>query len=448
MSVVPGGKAQQDKVKFSYVEYQVFMLLLAGIICSAIGLIEVAMRRFQVLPLLFPGVFSVQRRRFYFFTYDVSDGALGKQIRAQAKMLIRMNLCIVLSYLWQHCVMETTQSVGTGFPKKECEDNLDCFASKFHIETYFTWKHTSIDCGGVPSGFTSRTVVTCVRFIPPMATTWLMHLAIAHSVTQLNFKAYEVLVWIAGNSMWFRRCVGVLIVISLSAFVALLFSGLVTEFVSSWLSFVMSLSIPLFFYIVFKTGVALELLWRMDVLKVQTSIESHLDHAFQDIEQCALNADTANQEITPYSRTNNARIIDPMGLITQKSNMLSRFVSGLRKPGLPSLLRNSKSRNKIPRDEDGNPIMGHDHHVDGSLSGDRDLGSIREDSQEHQLLRPDVKDASPDQQQWEFPREVPREDLLLPQSLDATAINRRAASSQHSGSGNRPRARGGGPEDS
>merc|ERR1719316_2185806 len=123
-------------ITFTYLEYQLLLLCLAGAMCMGLMAIEVTLSRFQVLPLLYPGMFSVRERRFYFFSFDISDGALGKRIRADAKMLIRMTLCIVLSYLWQHCVIETTQQVGTEFPNKQCDDGADCFASNLHFMTF------------------------------------------------------------------------------------------------------------------------------------------------------------------------------------------------------------------------------------------------------------------------------------------------------------------------
>lgn len=334
------GKAE-DHATFSYFEYQVFMLLLATVICSSIATVDLVLNRFQVLPLLFPGVFSVRNRRFFFFTYDISDGVLGKRVRGQAKMLIRMNLCVVLSYLWQHCVLETTQTVGSEFPKKECEDDLDCFASKLHVDTFFTWitgKHQAIDCIGPQDDFPSRVVVSCIRFIPPSATTWLMHLAIAHSVSQLNFKAYEVMVWIAGNSVWIRRLLGVLIFVSLSVFVGLSLSGIMSEFVSSWLSFVMSLAVPVFFQVVWKTAKILDCIITAESENVRSCIQNNLDSAFRDIEQSVLNAEEADSNFK-LSVSANMEVSKSGFSKMMGAKLMQRFVTGIRRPTFPSLLR-------------------------------------------------------------------------------------------------------------
>jgi len=279
--VVFGGGGQ-----FSWIEYQALMLCLAGVICTALFFVEIALSRFQVLPLLFPGMFSVRDRRFYFYNFDISDGGQGKRIRAEAKMVVRMTICLVLSYLWQHCVLETSQQVGTEFPTTQCDIGADCFASDLHFITFFSRQYEPVDCKEAHD-FANRVVVSCIRFVPPTATTWLMHLAISHSVTQLNFKAFEVLVWIGGNSKWSRRVVGSLIFLSLSLFIGLFFAGVMSEFVSSWLSFVMSLTIPLFLHSTYRSSKQLERLWKQEAVKTQAALELHLNTAFADIEDAA-----------------------------------------------------------------------------------------------------------------------------------------------------------------
>jgi len=272
-----------DANNFSYVEYQALMLSLAGFICMGLAVIEVVLNRFQVLPLLFPGIFCVRERHFYFFNFDISDGPLGKMIRAEARMLIRITLCIVLSYLWQHLVLETTQLVGKDFPTKMCEEQQSCFASEFKLQTMINRQYESIDCNRPHQEFKTRVVVSCIRFIPPTATLWLMHLGIAHSVTQLNFKCFELLVWIVGNSPKTRFVIGLLTLVSLLVSLSLFVGGHLFQVVS-WLSFVMAFSVPIFLSTVWKSGKALETLWKEESLSAQLSIEQHLNAALSDIE--------------------------------------------------------------------------------------------------------------------------------------------------------------------
>lgn len=279
MGILIGGG---DVTRFSYIEYQALMLCLAALMCMGLVAIEFTMRRFQVLPLLFPGMFSIREREFYFFDLAASDGGKRDQLRAQAKMLLRMTLCVVLSYLWQRCVLETTQQVGTEFPHDQCEVEADCFASALHYMTFVNREHTPVDCSGHRFDFPSRVVVTCIRFVQPSAPMWLMHLAVAHSVSLLNLKCYEILVWLAGNSSWFRRMIGLFIFLSLTVPLLLFFSGVTSEFMSSWLNFTMSLSAPVFFYTVWKTAKILQVAWYEEGERVQMSIAEHLNVALAD----------------------------------------------------------------------------------------------------------------------------------------------------------------------
>lgn len=273
---------EANVTRFSYLEYQAIMVCLAAIICCGLVAIELTMNRFQVLPLLFPGMFSIRERKFYFFDYLVDNGPMAGRLRSQAKMLMRMTLCVVLSYLWQYCVMDTGQQVGTEFPVQECREEKDCFASNLHFITLFNRQYTPVDCKGPQEAFPSRVVVSCIRFVQPSASKWLMHLAISHSITQLNLKAFEILVWVAGNSPRMRRLIGVMIFISLTVCLGLFFAGILSEFASSWLSFVTILSVPMFFHTVYQGAKVLEELWKEESARVQTSIESHLNSALSE----------------------------------------------------------------------------------------------------------------------------------------------------------------------
>jgi len=251
--------------------------------CMALAVTEVVLNRFQVLPLLFPGMLCVRQRRFYFFNFDISDGPLGKTIRAEARMLIRATICVVLSYLWQHLVLETTQVVGGEFPTQMCKERQSCFASDFELQTIITREYQAIDCDGPQTGFQNRVVISCVRFIPPDSTLWLMHFGIAHSVTQLNFKCFELLVWIVGNSPRTRFAIGLLTALTILGSLVLFIGGNLFH-VMSWLAFVLVFSVPIFLSTVWKSGKALEKLWKEDSLRAQMSIEEHLNAALSDIE--------------------------------------------------------------------------------------------------------------------------------------------------------------------
>merc|ERR1712113_6715 len=154
-----------------------------------------SMNRFQMLPLLLPGVFSIRERRFFFFDIDVTNGAVAEKLRSHAKNLARMILCVVLSYLWHHCVIHTETRVGIKFPLKECQVELDCFASKVRFMTLLRRSYEAVDCSGPRDDFEDRVVITCIGFIKPSVSGVLLHVGIAHSLTQLNLKFYGLMIW-------------------------------------------------------------------------------------------------------------------------------------------------------------------------------------------------------------------------------------------------------------
>jgi len=272
-----------DTTRFSFLEYQALMLVLAGGIALGLLTVEFAMKRFQVLAVLFPGMFSIRERKLFFFDFEVKDGALANRLRSQSKALVCMTLCVVMSYLWQKCVLHTTQQVGRKFPSDMCALNMDCFASPLDVTTLLTRSYEPVDCSGPKLPFGRQKVVSCVQFVKPSATDWLMQIAIAQSVTQLNIKCFEVFVQLSGNYRWVRNFVGFSFFISLVLLLILFFTGVMAKFVSSWLSFVMTLSVPTFLLIVWRTSSCFQELWQAQAEELQHSIEEHLKVALADL---------------------------------------------------------------------------------------------------------------------------------------------------------------------
>lgn len=199
-------------------------------------------------------------------------------------------------------------------------------------------QYEPVDCGAEPKPFPSKVVITCIRFVPPSASQWLMHFAIAHSVTQLNLKSYEVMVWISGNSPWVRRVVGALIFLSLATCIVLFFTGFMREFVSSWLSFVMVLSIPLFLWQVYQSGKVLEALWKEESTRVQQSIEQHLNSALSEF-------DVENAKGADYGGSHGQRGVERKAILpTQITHSVSMRARNLLKTsGLDKMLHSKQA---------------------------------------------------------------------------------------------------------
>jgi hypothetical protein len=308
--------------------------------CLGIIAIELLMHRLQSLPLLFPGVFSVRERRFYFFELDVTNGTVAEKLRSHAKMLVRMIVVVVLSFLWQHCVISTETVVGTKFPKDQCDKGLDCFASEVHFMTLFTRDHHPVNCKGSGDDFKSTVVVSCIGFIKPTASGWLMYLGIAHSLTQLNLKFYGLLIWLGGNSRCINRLFALLGLISLPLALVLYFGGALSEFATSWLSFVTTMSVPVFLYLVNRSARILDQLWKQESSRLQGSIEQHLSLALEDVE-LSEQSGIASQTSPSRGRVREAvqnmrtRTLGRIAMLRGVKSGESLAKSGLSEPALP-----------------------------------------------------------------------------------------------------------------
>merc|ERR1711933_274895 len=118
----------------------------------------------------------------------------------------------------------------------------------------------------------------------------------------------------AGNSPWFRHVVVFLMVMSLAIPMLLFFSGVTSEFMSSWLNFTMSMSTPVFFYTVWKTGTLLRLVRYEEGERVQMSIAEHLNEALSSY--CMEDPDgqtfeeTAALNSSPYRKSGLGRSVE------------------------------------------------------------------------------------------------------------------------------------------
>lgn len=278
--------ASNGLTRFSSLEYQAIMFSLAFAMCVTMAIVEVVMKRFALLPVIFPGVFAIREKRLYFFDIEVKEVTVGKALRWEAMMTMRVTLAVVLSYLWEFCVFQSTTSVGRAFPLQQCQSGMDCFVAEFEIQTFISRNHRPFNCSSEGQGdlyFPEQVVVSCVSFIAPSMSSWLMHLAIANSMSQLTLKSFGLLVWCCGQSVWFHRVMLATAVISLMIMCSLTFGGVMTKFNSSWSGFVISFSFPLFFWIVWNCGNILKSLWEQENRQMQENIEEKLALALQDL---------------------------------------------------------------------------------------------------------------------------------------------------------------------
>lgn len=284
MAVIMGDS--NGLTRFSSLEYQAIMFCLAFAMCVTMAIVEVIMKRFALLPVIFPGVFAIREKRLYFFDIEVKEVTVGKALRWEAMMIMRVTLAVVLSYLWEFCVFQSTTHVGRAFPSEQCQSGMDCFVTELEIQTFISRNHKPFNCSAEHRGdnyFAEQVVVSCVNFITPSMSSWLMHLAIANSMWQLNLKSFGLLVWCCGQSVWFHRVMLATAAISLIIVCSLTFGGVMTKFNSSWSGFVISFCFPLFFWIVWNCGNILKQLWESENRQMQENIEEKLALALQDL---------------------------------------------------------------------------------------------------------------------------------------------------------------------
>jgi len=305
------------------------MFALAIAMSVSWALVEVVMKRFALLPVLFPGVFAIREKRLYFFDIEVNEASVGKALRWEAMMITRLTVIVVLSYLWESCVFQTTTHVGKDFPEDECARGMDCFASELTVQTFLNRNHLAVNCS-LPQGFEKQVVVSCVVFVTPSLTQWLMHLAIAHSQIQMTLKSFGVLVWSCGQSVWFHRVILATSVCSFIIVCGLTFGGVMTNFNSSWSGFVISFFFPLFFWIVWNCGQMLQQLWAQDSQRMQESIEENLSLALKDL---ARRAGAEESDEAPNLRSSQL----------QKKKGYFSSIQGVFK--LPSILKQRASTN-------------------------------------------------------------------------------------------------------
>ncbi|KAF4657094.1 hypothetical protein FOZ61_006499 [Perkinsus olseni] len=256
---------------FSWFEYQLLALTLGGAMCVSLVLLEAALRRYHILPLLYNGMFTVKKRRLNCFNIDITDEPMGKGIRSRAKMNLRLTMCIVLSYLWQFCVIDYVINSRGDFPGDECVRGFDCFSSPLSFETVFTRDMDPVDCDHGeyfnPGG--GQIIVNCMKFVEPNAANWLMHIAISHSLWLLVTKAFEIIVLMASGNKAMTTFMLVLLLLYTVAAIALFFGGFLLEFVSSWIGFVVTLSFPAFVAISRQTALILRDLRCAEIVRLR-----------------------------------------------------------------------------------------------------------------------------------------------------------------------------------
>eukprot|EP00919_Chromeraceae_sp_WS-2016_P005068 GHVR01011979.1.p1 GENE.GHVR01011979.1~~GHVR01011979.1.p1 ORF type:complete len:299 (+),score=47.47 GHVR01011979.1:60-956(+) len=234
---------------FTYIQYQAFTLLLVCSISVVLLLLEIVMRKYNILPYTF-GAFKVEKRRMYCFSVDITVHKSGREIRKESKMVVRMILILALAFVWELCVVENIVSRGS-LPLKECGKGMDCFVAPLRFTTVFQTfisggSDFTVDCSDVLSSTPTTLIhksdfVNCVRFRDTNAIHLLTQCAITYSLCMLSLRSYELLIWFCLKAWWIEflyYTVAILYVISM------IFLFVFGTFVNSFLAYVITFEFP------------------------------------------------------------------------------------------------------------------------------------------------------------------------------------------------------------
>jgi len=280
-------------IELTYIQYQLITLGFAGVMLASLALLEIFMAKYQILPLLYNGMFLVRQRRLYCFGTDITSGTGGKRIRGSAKMMVRVSCVIVLSYLWQSLVVETV-TLQDEYPKEACANEFNCFVNTLQFQIVFVDGDegaTRIQCldPKSESEFNQRVaqedrtlVVNCVKVIIPPSLEVVKNLALAHSLGTLVTKAFEVMVWVTNASVLVQHILLVSTAVYTVSAVALFFTNYLHAFASTWLAFIMMLAASVFMWITRSTAIELRKMRKADMERLRKCADTTFEKALRD----------------------------------------------------------------------------------------------------------------------------------------------------------------------
>ncbi len=256
---------------YTWVSYQLWMMGLSLTLFGALVMTELVIRKLDVLHVIFSQMLRLKNRNLLFFNVvDVTDNHV---VVSNVSMAVRLIVILIISYLWQFCVIESYSVTNGIFPLQYCAENYSCFQSSLRWDTYmYADDMTPIDCLAGASGFTpvnSKIVVSCFRILEQTPPNWIQNLAIANALGLLVSRLFEILVWICFHSMAFIIALSVFGFFLLVAIVIAGISGTFSSLVSSWLGFIAFLIFPFLIYIIRAIAIETRRLRKEELLRVQ-----------------------------------------------------------------------------------------------------------------------------------------------------------------------------------
>jgi ABC-type multidrug transport system fused ATPase/permease subunit len=270
-----------DEEPYTWVAYQLWMMGLSLTLFVALMAAEFVIRKLDVLHSIYGQMLKLRNRKLLFYNVvDVTDNDI---VVWNASMAMRLNVILVISYLWQFCVIESYSVTNGGFPSTYCGETkpYSCFQAALKWDTYMSASDMiPIDCAAGPAGFTpvaDPIVVSCFRILDQTAPNWIQNLAIANALGLLVSRIFEILVWVCFRSLAFIIALSVFGTFLLIAVIVAGVSGTFSTLVSSWLGFIAFLIFPLLIYLIRAIAIETRRIRKEEIQRVQekTRTEFH-----------------------------------------------------------------------------------------------------------------------------------------------------------------------------
>ncbi len=145
--------ADLDGLK-SPLTYQMLSLGLALSLCASLILVEIVIRKYHVLPVVFSSILTVKKKRTTCYGSDITDNPKGRVILSGCCNILRICTVLAFSYIWHFAIIESYTRAGSKFPSDLCALKFDCFSTLLRWNTIFD-PHAliPIDCAAGTTGF-------------------------------------------------------------------------------------------------------------------------------------------------------------------------------------------------------------------------------------------------------------------------------------------------------
>ena len=262
------------------------MMCLSILLVVSLIVAEFFLRKFDVLHMMYNQMLRFKDRQLVCFNqFDVTG---NYEVTASAFMMTRLTVILVISYIWQFCVLESYTFTDSQFPHNLCYDGsaYQCFQTPLAWDSFLRAKDMhAIDCSKGDAGFVpiSPTFgVSCFRIISQNAAIWLQSLAVANALGLLMTRTYEVLAWVSFESVACLVSVTALGVLVVIAVIAATVMGYFSSVANSWIGFMAMSICPFMLYAVRSLAVEVRKIKNSQMRRIQLQTKDDFDKIATD----------------------------------------------------------------------------------------------------------------------------------------------------------------------